>query len=889
MQTQPTTTALPDRADYLTSVPAAAGVPERSTRERSTFTVDFAQTAGAGTTSGAGSIAAVAGVATRAFTGLVAGSVTITASRTGFTSGTTTFAVAAGAATHITVTSPTTTLAIGVTRPITAQIRDAQENVVTTDNTTVVDFAQSGAGTVTALPGSATAVAGVATRNVNGATNGSVTISAIENPDGTLVNGSTSFTVFSDITAPSYSSAAFGSTTIQLTFNEALVTEASLPLGAFVVTINGVTATVSAASASGSIATLTVSPAMVSSNVVVITYTAPGSNPRIRDAAGNATGNFGPVTATSSDVAAPVFSSAAVNGSTLTVTFNETLATPSPAAGDFVVQFGGVAQAAPTAISVSGTTVTLTLAGAATSSTTVTVGYNQGANPVKDGAGNATATFGQQTVTNNTAAPAPAPTPAPSGGGTPPAITNVSPADGSTVTSVNLITLTANKSVEWQSLTVELPTGVIVTLDPGFGTNIARSFQTNLPGLYTITSRINDGGSSPVTTRSFFSIFSPPPAGAPQTPANDPPPTEIHTGPGESETLRSSDGLSSVSWSGTTFSDAIVLRSDPTPTSTTPNPQIFTDGSRVLQVTATRISDSANITQFNAPLDIEFPNAVSTLTPAVSADGIIWRPLLLLASHGLPASQQDGYFRNAGTVHILTRHLTFFGLLGPGGQATQLMRIASAKRVWLDKRHYVAVQVQLAVGSSLKGFLVDPQGRTTAVTWTVRRVRAGSTILRLPIPRTLKLLPGEYKVQLRTTARGTTVGRTAKIRLLTTKPTTPFTPRSKAAGVVILKGDGLQTLTLPAKYKVNAFAASDVLWATGIKAWFIEAVVVDLDKQSVTLVSGLRQVFPELRILVVTKSKTKAADARRAGATLVVLKPASGAVVSALLQTLIPR
>ena len=42
MQTQPTTTALPDRADYLTSVPAAAGVPERSTRERSTFTVDFA-------------------------------------------------------------------------------------------------------------------------------------------------------------------------------------------------------------------------------------------------------------------------------------------------------------------------------------------------------------------------------------------------------------------------------------------------------------------------------------------------------------------------------------------------------------------------------------------------------------------------------------------------------------------------------------------------------------------------------------------------------------------------------------------------------------------------------------------------------------------------------
>ena len=65
--------------------------------------------------------------------------------------------------------------------------------------------------------------------------------------------------------------------------------------------------------------------------------------------------------------------------------------------------------------------------------------------------------------------------------------------------------------------------------------------------------------------------------------------------------------------------------------------------------------------------------------------------------------------------------------------------------------------------------------------------------------------------------------------------------------------------------------------------------MVDLDQQKVSLVTGLRQVFPELRILVVTKSKTKAADVRRAGATLVILKPASGAVVSALLQTLIPR
>ena len=42
MQTQPTSTVPPDRTDHLTSVPAAGGVHERSTRERSAFTVDFA-------------------------------------------------------------------------------------------------------------------------------------------------------------------------------------------------------------------------------------------------------------------------------------------------------------------------------------------------------------------------------------------------------------------------------------------------------------------------------------------------------------------------------------------------------------------------------------------------------------------------------------------------------------------------------------------------------------------------------------------------------------------------------------------------------------------------------------------------------------------------------
>ncbi len=61
---------------------------------------------------------------------------------------------------------------------LTATIQDAAGNTVTSDNTTVVDFAKaSGAGTVTGT-GNATAAAGVATKTITGALAGSVTMEA---------------------------------------------------------------------------------------------------------------------------------------------------------------------------------------------------------------------------------------------------------------------------------------------------------------------------------------------------------------------------------------------------------------------------------------------------------------------------------------------------------------------------------------------------------------------------------------------------------------------------------------------------------------------------------------------------------------------------------------
>ena len=119
------------------------------------------------------------GVATKTITGALVGSVTMEATSAGLTTGTLgAFTVVHGAAADIVLTGATTNLLSGATRVLTATIKDAAGNTVTSDNTTVVAFAKaSGAGTVTGT-GNDTAVAGVATKTITGQLVGSVTMEA---------------------------------------------------------------------------------------------------------------------------------------------------------------------------------------------------------------------------------------------------------------------------------------------------------------------------------------------------------------------------------------------------------------------------------------------------------------------------------------------------------------------------------------------------------------------------------------------------------------------------------------------------------------------------------------------------------------------------------------
>ena len=197
----------PGAADHLTFTSSTANLASGSARtltaevrdaannvrtSDNSTSVTFAKTAGVGTVTGLGAATAASGVASKAVTGSVVGSITITASATGLTSGTTTFTIVAGPADHLTFTSSTANLTSGAGRTLTAEVRDAANNVLTGDNSTSVTFAKTaGAGTLTGL-GAATAASGVASKAVTAVLAGSITVTASATG---LTSGTTTFTI----------------------------------------------------------------------------------------------------------------------------------------------------------------------------------------------------------------------------------------------------------------------------------------------------------------------------------------------------------------------------------------------------------------------------------------------------------------------------------------------------------------------------------------------------------------------------------------------------------------------------------------------------------------------------------------------------------------------
>ena len=212
--------------------------------------------------------------------------------------------------------------------------------------------------------------------------------------------------------APTFSSASVDGTTLIVTFDGNLDTGSVPAPGAFNVTVGSARRNVASGGVAinGATVTLTLASAVAFGETVTLAYTKPAANP-LQDAAGNAVDTFTgqPVENNEPDTTAPTVSSAEVNGTTLTITFNENLDTGSaPAGSAFTVTATRTGSAARTLrgtgmAMVSGMTATVTLASAAINGDTVTLAYTKPpTNPLRDTAGNQVAAFTGRTVTNNT-------------------------------------------------------------------------------------------------------------------------------------------------------------------------------------------------------------------------------------------------------------------------------------------------------------------------------------------------------------------------------------------------------------------------------------------------------------------------------------------------------
>jgi len=118
--------------------------------------------------------------------------------------------------------------------------------------------------------------------------------------------------------------------------------------------------------------------------------------------------------------------------------------------------------------------------------------------------------------------------------------------------------------------------------------------------------------------------------------------------------------------------DFLVLEINPVQPQTLATPGQFQFASTVIDVRLFWNLQRTDEHHFDAPIEIVMSDSSgSNAAPATFENGA-WRLLPELPSSGpLPLGMQDGYWRNGATVHVLTRHLTMFGLL-TGTSALQI-------------------------------------------------------------------------------------------------------------------------------------------------------------------------------------------------------------------------
>ena len=227
----------------------------------------------------------------------------------------------------------------------------------------------------------------------------------LQDPTGNAVASFTVEPTNSTDNAPTATGAtvAADGVTLRIAFTEALSEAAADAPPASQFSLTGTTVSISSVAVSGAAVTLTLGTSVKEGETIGVSYAATGTK-LLRDAdqGTQAVAAFS-ISAENQVDYAPSASSAAVNGATLTITFDQALDSGAvPPTTSFTVTVAG-STATVSAVAVSGARVTLTLGAAATAAQAVVVSYTAPATGgIHDSSNLAASSFGPLTAANQT-------------------------------------------------------------------------------------------------------------------------------------------------------------------------------------------------------------------------------------------------------------------------------------------------------------------------------------------------------------------------------------------------------------------------------------------------------------------------------------------------------
>ena len=571
----------------------------------------------------------------------------------------------------------------------------------------------------------------------------------------------------------------------------------------------------------------------------------------------------------------PTLVTATATGSTLILTYDQTLdGTSVPPVTDFSVLQNATLQGTPTGVTVSGTTVTISLASPVVSGDVVTVSYSGTA--IKNLTGQSAATLTNAPVTVGGTSPTPtgpvvckSPNRLDNTGkicipqAPPPPIVflGTNPADGAILGSVGSITFNANHDASWYAITLTHDGDAPVDLLPGSGASYTTAFTASAPGTYTIDAWMDDGFNPRQHVHAQFTIVG---SGIPGV------------GVGDSRgSVDAGDGVGSASWPAGTFSDPVIVRMDiVTKTGIVTVPP----GSFAYQVTATRLRDGSPVHVLGGILDVQFKNAPLDGTPSTSEDGLTWRPVPTLPALSLPDGQPDGAFRDsANTVHILTRHLTYFALFVPSATKLAFQVVGTVRYTWgVDK--YVGARISLTQNAMVTARLYSPKG-IRLKSW-LRPARVGNSILKLKLPPSARK-PGTYRIKFTARAKSGVATQSIRVRVL---PTLKLGSVRKTQGrAVVLSapaGNAIAAKLHGLRTSVVSGGADDTFRATANGSRNVVVIVLDADRAGIATIRDLHTIFPDVRIVALSADPSLRAHAVPAGATLALPSSTPAALVA---------